>query len=144
MLIYACCWDAGEIQACADAAAERIAFLEEQIASLNAEAEKSAADAEAAFQSAQSAAREQLSAAQAEKEAAVAAISAELAAAQVQTISSYLSPDKFFQICQIHTKVCFMHMHGCQENPVFLGSCLMCKLESQTYMLGCTVRPCKN
>lgn len=74
---------AGDLQACADAAAERIAFLEEQVTSLGSEMEAAASQAEAALRAAQEDAAAQLAAAAADKEADLAEAAAQLAAAQV-------------------------------------------------------------
>jgi len=76
---------AGETQSCAEAAAERVTFLEEQITGMNAEAEKAARDAEEALAAAQAAAAEQLAAALADKDAAIAEARAQLSAAQVRS-----------------------------------------------------------
>lgn len=74
---------AGETQACAEAAAERVTFLEEQISTLNAEAEKAAKDAEEALAAAQAEASRQLATLQREKDAALAEVQAHLSASQV-------------------------------------------------------------
>ncbi len=67
------CSSAGEVQACADAAAERMAFLEEQVTSLGTEMEAAAAQAEAALKAAQDGScGNQLAAAAAAREAALA------------------------------------------------------------------------
>ena len=75
---------AGETQACAEAAAERVTFLEEQISTLNAEAEKAAKDAEEALAAAQAEAFRQLATLQSEKDAALAKAQALLSASQVR------------------------------------------------------------
>ena len=75
---------AGETQACAEAAAERVTFLEEQIAGLNAEAEKAAKDAEEALAAAQAEATRQLAALESEKGAALADVQAHLSTAKVR------------------------------------------------------------
>jgi hypothetical protein len=75
---------AGETQACADAAAERVAFLEDQIGGLNAEGEAAAAAAEAALKLAREEAAQQL-----------AALQAQLATAQVcsELLQDQMKPD---------------------------------------------------
>lgn len=85
---------AGETQSCAEAAAERVTFLEEQIAGLNAEAEKAATDAEEALAAAQAQVAEQLAAALADKDAAIAEAHALLSAAQVRSRHAERVPTK--------------------------------------------------
>ncbi len=78
----ACC-NAGEVQACADAAAERIAFLEEQVTALITDAEATASQAAEAIEAAQDQAAALLAAAAADKEAALAEAATQLASSQV-------------------------------------------------------------
>ena len=74
---------AGEVQACADAAAERIAFLEEQVTSLLAEQEATAAQAEATLRATQDEAAARLAQLAAGKAAELAEAADQLVAAQV-------------------------------------------------------------
>ena len=73
----------GEMQACADAAAERVQTLEQQVDEQTREREREAAEAQAAFDTALGNAAAELQAAEAAHEAAAAEASAELAAAKV-------------------------------------------------------------
>ena len=79
---------AGEVQACADAAAERIAFLEEQVTSLLAEQEAAAAQAEAALKAVQDEAAARLAELAAGKADELVEAAARLAAAQVNIEAS--------------------------------------------------------
>ena len=80
--------DAGEVQACADAAAERIAFLEEQVTSLLAEQEAAAAQAEAMLMATQDEAATRLAELAAGKADELVEAAAQLAAAQVNVKTS--------------------------------------------------------
>lgn len=74
---------AGETQACADAAAERIQDLEQQADSLAKQRDLEAADAQAALATVQAEHSTQLQTAAAEHIAAIAAVQALLAASKV-------------------------------------------------------------
>ena len=82
---------AGETQACADAAAERIQDLEQLADSQAKDREADAAQAAAALAAAQADSTAQLQAAAASHQAAISAVQAELAAAQVEELPSYES-----------------------------------------------------
>ena len=81
--------NAGEVQACADAAAERIAFLEEQVTSLLAEQEATAAQAEATLLATQDEAAARLADLAAGKADELVEAAALLAAAQVNFKASH-------------------------------------------------------
>lgn len=87
--LFLCVLFAGEIQACAEAAAERVTFLEEQIAGLNADADKAAKDAKEALAAAQAEAASQLAALHTQHNAAVAELQSLLSVAQVRTCLSF-------------------------------------------------------
>ena len=96
----------GEVQACADAASERVQALETQLDTQSTDAEAAAAAAQAQLESAQAAAAATLIAVKAEMKAALGATETELASTKVlQSLHAWF---------QIH-KLCHCADEGCTQ-----------------------------
>jgi len=114
------------VQACADAAAERIAFLEEQVTVLMTDLEATSSQAVEAIEAAQDQAAALLAAAAADKEAALAEAAAHLASSQVH---SKIPPCN--AVIQSFThQMSLMHILACPSS--LKRSLLSCKMRSRS------------
>ena len=101
------------MQACADAAAERIAFLEEQVTALMTDLEATSSQAAEAIEAAQDQAAALLAAAAADKEAVLAEAAAHLASSQVHSkmpLCSAVIKSFSHQMSMMHILACRLRL----------------------------------